>query len=93
LSYLQVDFWPGASQENYDAEIAAVHPPGGLPEGQLVHHAAVTADGVLISAVWDSQESKDSFVEEILMPAQPVEGGFPNPVVSNFGDVYYEHSA
>jgi len=27
------------------------------------------------------------------MPAQPVEGGFPNPVVSNFGDVYYEHSA
>jgi len=93
MSYLQVDFWPGASQENYDAEIAAVHPPGGLPEGQLVHHAAVTADGVLISAVWDSQESKDSFVEEILMPAQPVEGGFPNPVVSNFGDVYYEHSA
>ena len=93
MSYLQVDFWPGASQENYDAEIAAVHPPGGLPEGQLVHHAAVTADGVLISAVWDSQESKDSFVEEILMPAQPVEGGFPNPVVSNFGDVNYEHSA
>ena len=93
MSYLQVDFWPGASQENYDAEIAAVHPPGGLPEGQLVHHAAVTADGVLISAVWDSQESKDSFVEEILMPAQPVEGGFPNPVVSNFGDVYYEDSA
>ena len=93
MSYLQVDFWPGASQENYDAEIAAVHPPGGLPEGQLVHHAAVTADGILISAVWDSQESKDSFVEEILMPAQPVEGGFPNPVVSNFGDVYYEHSA
>ena len=93
MSYLQVDFWPGASQENYDAEIAAVPPPNGLPEGQLVHHAAVTADGVLISAVWDSQESKDSFVEEILMPAQPVEGGFPNPVVSNFGDVYYEDSA
>ena len=36
---------------------------------------------------------KASFVEEILMPAQPVEGGFPNPVVSNFGDVYYEDSA
>jgi hypothetical protein len=93
MTYLQVDFWPGASQANYDAEIAAVHPAGGLPEGQLHHHAAVTGDGVLISAVWDSQASKDSFVDEILMPAQPVAGGFPNPVESRYGDVTYELSA
>jgi len=93
MTYLQVDFWPGASQENYDAEIDAVHPPNGLPEGQLHHHAAMTADGVLITAVWDSQASKDSFVDEILMPAQPVEGGFPNPVESRYGDVFNELSA
>ena len=80
MSYLLSHFWPGATEANYQAEIAAVHPPDGLPEGQTYHIAGPTDGGFLIIAVWDSKESCDRFVNEILLPAQPVPGGFPNPV-------------
>ena len=36
MPYMLIHFWPEATEANYQAEIAAVHPPGGLPEGQTV---------------------------------------------------------
>jgi hypothetical protein len=75
MAYLMTHFWPGATEEQYRTTLAAVHPAGGLPEGQLYHAAGPTAGGILIAAVWDSKESADRFVNEVLMPAMPVEGG------------------
>jgi hypothetical protein len=34
MSYLQVHFWPGGTEEQYLAMIKALHPETGLPEGQ-----------------------------------------------------------
>ena len=34
MAYLLTHFWPGATVDQYEASIAAVHPPGGLPEGR-----------------------------------------------------------
>ena len=75
MTYLMTHFWPGATEDQYQATVGAVHPPGGLPDGQLYHAAGPTDGGILILAVWDSKESADRFVSETLMPAMPVDGG------------------
>lgn len=76
MAYLMSHFWPGGTEEQYRATLAAVHPADGLPAGQLYHAAGPTEGGVLIAAVWDSKESADRFVREVLMPNMPVDGGF-----------------
>jgi hypothetical protein len=75
MAYLLTHFWPGATEDQYRATIDAVHPAGGLPAGQLYHAGGPTDGGILIAAVWDSKESADRFVSEVLM-ATPIEGGF-----------------
>ena len=76
MAYLMTHFWRGGTEDQYRTTVAAVHPPDGLPEGQLYHAAGPTEGGILIAAVWDSKESADRFLSETLMPAMPVEGGF-----------------
>jgi len=76
MPYLLTHFWPGGTEEQYRASIAAVHPPGGLPEGQIYHAAGPTEGGFLIVAVWDSKERSDRFVSDVLMAKMPIEGGF-----------------
>lgn len=74
MTYLLTHFWPGATEEQYRTMIAAVDPADG--QGQM-HHAAGSADGgILIAALWDSKESSDRFVSEVLLASMPVEGGF-----------------
>ena len=82
MAYGVVHQFPGATKEQYEASIAAVHPSdGSLPEGQVFHVAGPSADGWTIVAVHDSQESWERFRNEILMPrmSQGIEGGFTVP--------------
>jgi hypothetical protein len=76
MAYLITHFWPGATQDQYNATVAVVHPPGGLPEGQVYHAAGPTDGGILIAAVWDSKEQADRFIQDKLMASMPIEGGF-----------------
>jgi hypothetical protein len=76
MAYLMTHFWPGGTEEEYRATLAAIHPGGGLPEGQIYHAAGPAEGGILIAVVWDSRESADRFLSEVLMPSMPVEGGF-----------------
>ena len=76
MAYLMTHFWPGGTEEQYQAMIATVHPPDGLPAGQSHHAAGATEGGYLIAVVWDSKESADTFVSDVLMASMPVEGGF-----------------
>lgn len=59
MAYVITHFWPGATEEQCWEEVAAVHPEG----------------GVLVVAVWDSKESCDRFVAEVLMPSVDKLGG------------------
>lgn len=59
MSYLITHHFEGATQEQYDAITARVHPAGGLPAGQLHHFAGPSADGFLVVAVWESKELND----------------------------------
>ena len=76
MAYLLTHFWLGATEEQYRATVAVVHPAGGLPDGQIYHAPGPTEGGMLIAAVWDSKESADRFVSEVLLGRMPVEGGF-----------------
>lgn len=79
MTYLLTHFWPGGTEEQYRASVAAVHPPTGLPEGQTYHVAGPTEGGFLIVAVWDSKERSDRFVNETLLAKMPIEGGLEGP--------------
>ncbi len=87
MAYLMTHFWPGGTEEQYRSMQAAVHPAEGLPIGQISHVAGPTEGGYLIAAVWDSEESADRFVSNVLMPAMPVPGGFTGPPEARVAEV------
>lgn len=76
MAYLQTHFWPGGTEEQYQAMLTVVHPPEGLPGGQISHVAGPTDGGYLISVVWDSKQRSERFMNDTLLPALPVDGGF-----------------
>ena len=76
MAYLMTHFWPGGTEEQYRTMIAAVHPPDGLPDGQIHHAAGPTQGGFLVAAVWDSKANADRFFRDALMASMPVKGGF-----------------
>ena len=82
MAYGVVHYFPGGTQEQYEASIAAVHPSdGSLPEGQVLHVAGPSTGGWTIVAIHESQESWERFRNDTLMPAMiaGIEGGFPTP--------------
>jgi len=87
MAYLLTHFWPGGTEEQYRATVAAVHPPDGLPAGQRYHAAGPTEGGILIAVVWDSKELADSFVSETLMAKMPNEGGLVGPPEARTAEV------
>ena len=90
MAYGVVHFFPGGTSEQYEASIAAVHPPGGLPAGQTFHAAGASPGGWTIMAVHDSKESWEAFRDGTLMPTMQkgIEGGFASPPQETTVDVY-----
>ena len=82
MAYGIVHHFPGGTQEQYEASIAAVHPSdGSLPAGQIFHAAGPSEGGWTIVAVHDTQESWERFRDETLMPQMQrgIDGGFTAP--------------
>jgi len=82
MAYAVVHHFPGGTEEQYEASIAAVHPSrNSLPDGQIFHAAGPSDGGWTIMAVHDSQDSWERFRDDILMPQMGagIEGGFPTP--------------
>jgi hypothetical protein len=80
MAYLITHFYQGGTADQYKAVVAAVHPPNGLPKGQIYHAAGPTDGGWLVVAVWDSKGGFDRFLKETLLPSLPkVKGGFKSP--------------
>lgn len=93
MSYLQTHFWPGGTEAQYEAMIAAVHPESGLPAGQRSHVAGPTEGGYLISVVWDSRQDSETFMRDELMAAMPVQGGFEGRPEEHTADVVHDEAA
>ena len=82
MNYGIVHQFPGGTQEQYEASIAAVHPSRDtLPAGQIFHAAGPSADGWTIVVIHDSKESWEKFRDGILLPRMQkgIEGGFATP--------------
>jgi hypothetical protein len=76
VAYMLQHFWPGGTEEQYQATVAVVHPGDGMPDGQIYHAAGPTDGGYLITAIWNSRESSDRFVQDTLLAKMPIAGGF-----------------
>lgn len=91
MAYGIVHHFPGGTQAQYEASIAAVHPGKGiLPSGQIYHAAGPSADGWTIVAISSSKEEWEKFRDGTLMPKlqQGVEGGFATPPEETVFEVY-----
>jgi hypothetical protein len=78
MPYAIVHEHPRGTREQYEAAINVVHPPGGLPEGQIFHAAGPSADGWVILAIFDTRESWERYVDDVLTPefTAGIEGTF-----------------
>jgi hypothetical protein len=82
MAYGVVHHFAGGTKAQYEASIAAVHPPGGgLPKGQVFHAAGASDGGWTIVAIHDSKESWEKFRDGTLRPAMAkgIKGGFSAP--------------
>lgn len=81
MAYGIVHHFPGGTKEQYEASVGAVHPSGGLPEGQIFHAAGPSEGGWTIVAIHESKESWEKFRDGTLMPRmkQGIVGGFTTP--------------
>lgn len=87
MAYMITHFWPGATVDQYNATVAVVHPPGGLPDGQRYHAAGPTEGGMLIAAIWDSKEQCDTFVSGMVAQL-PLAGGFEGQPEERAAEVF-----
>jgi hypothetical protein len=82
MAYGIVHFFPGGTQEQYDAVLQAVHPGEfELPKGQVFHMSGATEGGWTVVAVHDSKASWEEFRDGVLVPLMQagIEGGFTSP--------------
>jgi hypothetical protein len=82
MAYGITHYFPGGTEEQYEAVLAAVHPGRDrLPEGQIFHAAGPSGGGWTIVAIHESKESWERFRDGILMPAfqRGMSGGFTAP--------------
>jgi hypothetical protein len=82
MAYAVIHRFAGATEDQYRASVAAVHPAdGNLPEGQIFHMAGPSEDGWMIVAVHDSRESWERFRDGTLVPKMQagIPGGFTAP--------------
>ena len=89
MPYGVIHSFAGATREQYDATLAAVH-GGSLPKGQLFHAAGPTPGGWTIIALHDSRESWEDFRDGVLVPAlqQGIDGGFTGPPEETVFETY-----
>jgi hypothetical protein len=78
MAYAIIHHFAGGTQAQYEAVLAAVHPDGGLPPGQVYHLAGPAEDGWTVVAVHDSRASWEQFRDGTLLPtlSAGVDGGF-----------------
>jgi hypothetical protein len=70
MAYVIVHTFPGGTEEQYRATLAAVHPGiDRLPPGQVLHFGGSSTAGWTIVAVHDSKESWEIFRDRTLLPA------------------------
>jgi len=79
MAYLLTHFWPGGTEAEYRATVAAATDAAGGTLPESFHAAGPTDGGFLIAATYESKEVCDRFVQDTLLPLMPIEGGLVGP--------------
>jgi hypothetical protein len=79
MAYLLTHFWPGGTEAEYRATVAAATDAAGGTLPESFHAAGPTDGGFLIAAVYASKEGCERFVQETLLPLMPIAGGLVGP--------------
>ena len=79
MAYMLTHFWPGGTEEQYRATLAAVTAAAGGTRPETFHAAGPADGGFLIAALYESKETCDSFISGTLMPLLPIDGGLVGP--------------
>jgi hypothetical protein len=79
MAYLLTHFWPGGTEAEYRATLAAVTEAAGGRRPENFHAAGPTEGGFLIAAAYESKETCDRFVQGTLLPLLPIDGGLVGP--------------
>jgi len=92
MAYGIVHFFPGGTQAQYEASIAAVHPGRNeLPLGQIFHAAGPSDGGWTITAIHESKASWEAFRDKVLMPRMQagIPGGLATPPQEQAFEVHH----
>jgi hypothetical protein len=95
MAYAVIHHFAGGTEDEYNAALAAVHPPHGLPAGQTLHIAGPTDDGWVIIAIHESKASWENFRDNDLGPkmAAGIEGSFTAPPKETAFEVHHHEEA
>ena len=69
MATVMVMIWPGTTKEHYEAIRRETNFEGNKPEGGKYHIAWITAQGIHVVDVWESQAAFERFAANHLLPA------------------------
>ena len=79
MAYLLTHFWPGGTEEQHRATLAAVTEAAGGQRPESFHAAGTADGGILIAAVYESKDACDRLVNGVILPLLPIAGGLVGP--------------
>jgi hypothetical protein len=83
-------FFPGGTKDQYEAAMIALNGRlGKIPDGQIFHVAGPAPGGWQVTAVQETRESWETFLNDHLIPvmSKGVPGGFTTPPAETEFDV------
>ena len=72
--HMVANFWPGATLEQFQVEIAQLEGKE-QPQAQLLRTVAEVEGGLMIVSLWEGQAQYDSWAEATLLPQIDLPGG------------------
>ena len=89
--YMVSNFWPGATLEQFQAELAELEGKS-QPETQLMRSVAEVEGGLLIVSLWKGKSEYESWAESTLMPQIDIPGGMEGRPTQRVGPVVEHYS-
>lgn len=89
--YMVANFWPGATLEQFQAELAELEGKS-QPETQLMRSVAEVDGGLLIVSLWLGKEQYESWASSTLLPQIDIPGGMEGRPVQRMGPVVEHYS-
>ena len=91
VMYMVSNFWPGATLEQFQAELAELEGKS-QPETQLMRSVAEVEGGLLIVSLWKGKSEYESWAESTLMPQIDIPGGMEGRPTQKIGPVVEHYS-